>query len=293
MSITNPQIHREITPLSTNDCLLVFDRMKQKFDFPVHFHPEYELNYISRAPKATRIVGNHLSQINELELVLTGPNLQHGWQQGECTSDAIHEVTIQFHRDLLQADLLNRNIMLPIQKLLERAKAGVAFSAGTIQKVQPMIERMASLDGFHSLIELIELLHELGNSPDQLILSSLNDQDEDFYNSEKIKTVLLYVQQNYMHKIKVSEVAGLVNMTEVTFGRFMKQRTGKSFVEFLNDTRIGFASRLLIENKHSISEIAWFCGFNNQANFNRIFKKYKDSTPSEYRENFAGTRRVN
>ena len=289
----NTKIHREVTPLSANDCLLVFDRIKSKFDFPVHFHPEYELNYICRASKAIRKVGNHICQIDDMELVLTGPNLHHGWQQGACNSETIHEVTIQFHRDLLHADLLNRNIMLPIRMLLERSKAGIAFPSETIRNVKSRIERMASHNGFHSLIELLGLLNELANSSGQIILSSLNEQEEDFYNSEKIKTVLHFIQQNYMQKIKVSEVAALLNMTNVSFSRFMKQRTGKSFVEFLNDTRIGFASRMLVENRHSVSEIAFRCGFNNQANFNRIFKKAKGSTPSEYRENFAGIRRVN
>lgn len=49
MSKTAGNIQREITPPSQGDCLLVFDRIKNKFDFPVHFHPECELNFIQHA----------------------------------------------------------------------------------------------------------------------------------------------------------------------------------------------------------------------------------------------------
>ena len=38
--------HREITPLSKDDSFLVFDRIKDTFDFPIHYHPEYEINFI-------------------------------------------------------------------------------------------------------------------------------------------------------------------------------------------------------------------------------------------------------
>ncbi len=288
-----PQPHREITPLDQGDCLLIFDREKTGFDFPVHFHPEFELNYISNAENAKRIIGDHQAPIGNQELVLTGPNLAHGWQQGQCQSGSIHEITIQFHRDLFHDTLLKRNVMHPIGELFEKSFGGIAFSDETISKVQPRIERMASLDGMDALLELFSLLSELAVSKDKKILTTPNTGQDDFFNSEKIKLVLEFVQKNYMQKIKVAEVATLVNMTEITFGRFMKQRTGKSFVEFLNDTRIGFATRHLVENKYSISEIAFLCGFNNQANFNRIFKKFKGVTPTEYRENFAGIRRVN
>ncbi|MGB5358652.1 MAG: helix-turn-helix domain-containing protein, partial [Eudoraea sp.] len=42
----------------------------------------------------------------------------------------------------------------------------------------------------------------------------------------------------------------------------------------------------------SISEIAFMCGFNSIANFNRVFKKSKGSTPTQYRQDFSGIRRV-
>ena len=83
----------------------------------------------------------------------------------------------------------------------------------------------------------------------------------------------------------LSEMAALVNMSEPSFSRFIKRRTGYNFIDCLNNIRISAASRRLIdEPANTIAEIAFKCGFNNLSNFNRIFKKYKGYTPHDFRE---------
>jgi hypothetical protein len=95
-------VMREITPLTPSDCFTIFSRVKNKFDFPLHYHEEYELNLILNANGAKRVVGGHIENIDDLELVLVGPNLYHAWFTNQCKSEAITEVTIQFHKDLFQ-----------------------------------------------------------------------------------------------------------------------------------------------------------------------------------------------
>jgi len=75
-------------------------------------------------------------------------------------------------------------------------------------------------------------------------------------------------------------------MSEPSFCRYIKQRTSKSFVDFLTDIRLGFAIRALIDSPQSVAEIGYACGFNNLSNFNRIFKKKKGMPPTEFRENY-------
>ena len=73
------------------------------------------------------------------------------------------------------------------------------------------------------------------------------------------------------------------------FCHFFKKMTGKNFVDYVNDVRIGNATRRLYETTDSISEICYSCGFNNTSNFIRVFKKKRGETPSEYR---SGTRKI-
>ncbi|MDT0645097.1 AraC family transcriptional regulator [Zunongwangia sp. F260] len=285
-------IHREITQLSPEDSFLVFDRVKDDFDFPIHFHPEFELNFIANGKGVRRIVGDSMEEIEEIELVLVGPNLQHGWELHNCKSKAIHEVTIHFHNDLLDSKLLSRRIMKPIKDMFERSAHGILFSAKISEEIKPKIQRLSKIDSIDYFLEFISVLHDLANSRKQRLLSTYISENKNFENSEKIKTIYEFVQENYQNKISLEEMSQLVNMSQVSFNRFIKKRTGKTFIEYVNDTRIGYAARWLIEKDMSIAEIAFNCGFNNIANFNRVFKKTKSCTPSQYREEFSGIKRV-
>ena len=285
-------IHREITPLAPEDSFLVFERVKNNFDFPVHFHPEFELNFIANGAGVRRVIGDSLEEIENIELVFVGPNLHHGWQMHNCSSDKIHEITVQFHIDLLDSKLLERRIMKPIKDMFERSSHGILFSKKISKKILPKLQQLSKTDSINYFLELISILQDLALSTNQRLLSTYSGNYKDFENSDKIKVIYEFIQENYSSKITLSEVSELVNMSPVSFNRFIKKRTGKTFVEYVNDTRIGFASRWLIEEKLSISEIAYKCGFNNIANFNRIFKKSKKCTPSHYREEFYGIKRV-
>ncbi|MEW4925529.1 AraC family transcriptional regulator [Algibacter sp. 2305UL17-15] len=285
-------IHREITPLSPEDSFLVFDRVKKEFDFPVHFHPEYELNFIGNGKGVRRIVGDSIEDIEELELVLVGPNLHHGWQTHNCKSKNIHEITLQFHEDLFNEGLLNKKIMKSIKDMFHRSAHGVLFSKKTALEAHDRIKQLSKLDGMDYFLEFISMLHDLANSRNQRLLSTYTTNRDSFDNSDKIKVIYEFVQEHYDQKIMLADASELINMSPVSFNRFMKKRTGKTFVDYVNDVRIGFAAIKLIENDASISEVAFNCGFNNIANFNRVFKKLKNTTPSQYKKEFSGIKRI-
>jgi AraC-like DNA-binding protein len=286
-------IHREITPLSDNDCFMVFDRHKSEFSFPIHFHPEYELNYISNARGAKRIVGDHIEEIDELELVLVGPNIFHSWEDFHNQEGPIHEITIQFPADLIGESLLNKNVYKPIKELFNHAQRGISFSQQTIRQFQDKIENISKKSGFDSIIELQSLLFDLATSRNQKLLSNASFQRaNDFYNSENIEKMYNYIKENYNKKIRLEDLAQLLNMSVVSFTRLIKQQTGKTFIDFLNEMRLGIATRQLIETNISVAQICFNCGFNNVSNFNRIFKRKQGVTPSEFRNNFTGMKSI-
>ncbi|SFU47278.1 AraC-type DNA-binding protein [Pustulibacterium marinum] len=286
------KVHREITPLSAEDSFLVFDRKKREFDFPIHFHPEYELNFIKNGKGVRRVVGDSLEEIEDVELVLVGPNLHHGWISQNCDEKEIHEITIQFHSNLFNEELLFRRIMKPIKEMFDRSIHGILFSQKTANEMYPRISQVSKLDGMDYFIEMVSILQDLANSRNQRLLSTYTVDRNEFDNSDKIKKVYDYIQANFHNKITLAEVSEIVNMSSVSFNRFIKKRTGKTFINYLNDVRISNAAMWLLEKDQSISEIAYKCGFNNIANFNRVFKKFKNCTPSEYKAVFEGIKRV-
>lgn len=294
MIATEKGIHREITPLKNQDCFLVFDRRRKRFNYPVHFHPEYELNFIFGAKGGRRIVGDHMGVIGDLELVLIGPNVYHGWENYENPGETeFHEVTIQFQKDIFDPVLLKKNIMHPIRTLFENSIRGVLFSQETIKMAEKTILSMRHTEGFEGFLKLQSLLYDLAQSKDQAFLTHMAfNHKRDFYNNERMEIIYSYLKDNYHRTIKMEEVAGLVNMSLISLGRLIKRSTGKSFKEFLIEVRLGSATRQLIETNKNITEICYDVGFNNISNFNRIFKKYRNCTPSEFRLNFSGVRTV-
>ncbi len=287
-------IHREITPLKENDCFLVFDRERHDFDFPIHFHPEYEINFIRNAKGAKRVVGDHIGEIDEYELVMIGPNVYHGWENhNNDTSQLLHEITIQFPRYLFDEHILNKNIFKPIKELFKGSNHGILFSAETAKSVEEKLFLISKKSGFDNFLDFQSLLYDLAISRNKKILTNISFEGQnDFHNSKRIEKVYNFVKENYAQKIKVEDAASIINMTVISFSRLIKQRTGKTFIEFVNDLRLGFATRKLIETNDSVSEICFKCGFNNISHFNRVFKKKQHCTPSEFRQNFTGTRNI-
>jgi len=288
----NTSIIREITPLGSENCFLYVSRTKKEFTFPIHFHPECELNFIENAKGVKRIVGDSIEEIEDVELVLiTGSNLEHAWMNGTCKSECIQEITIQFHEDLF-INILTRDQFSSIREMFEKAKYGLVFSIETAVSIKPLLMDIEEeKNGFQSFIKLMQLMYTLSLEKQVRILSSTTffktDEEPD---SRRVKKVLIYLEQNYKEEIRLSDLAELVGMSEAAFCRFFKKRTAKTLTDYLIYIRLGNATRMLVDTSHSISEISYLSGFNNLSYFNRIFKKHKGCTPKQFRENYSKTK---
>lgn len=288
----NYKILTEVPPISSQDSFVIFVRRKKEFNFPIHIHKEYELNYIVGAKGARRIVGDHVKNIEDKELVLIADsNLEHGWFNGSIQPDAdIYEITIQFQPDLFQSGFIDKKQFASIKKMLADARHGIAFSRNVIEIVEPTLQGLLkNKDSFNSILLLLALLNQLSRGNSYEVLShSMFSGNRHTYDSRRINEVMDYMHENYPRTITLKEISTLVNMRESSFSRFIKLRTGSSFIDCLNNIRISAASRFLIsEPTNTISVIAYKCGFNNLSNFNRIFKKKKGFSPSNFREYYA------
>lgn len=291
-----PLISCEVTALNDNqDTFLVFDRVKNDFIYPLHFHPEYEINCILDGTGVQRVMGDSVEEITDMELCIVGPNLYHAWLPGRYDDSKLcREITIQFNGDILSQTLLDKQIFHSIANMLNRSTQGIAFGPESIKEILPIITNLASKKGFESFIELMRLLHAMSIAPDQRQLANVSFQVQNTagFADERVEVAYNYMKAHYSEKIKVEDVAQCVRLSTVTFTRLIKSRTGKSFIDFLNDIRIGYASRMMVDSTKTIGEICYSCGFNNISNFNRLFKRRKGLTPSEYRQTYQGSRIV-
>lgn len=284
-------IFREVVPLTSRDCFLIFSRSRKEFNFPVHSHDAIELNLILNAAGAKRIVGNHEETINDKELVLLGRNVTHGWLKNECKSDNIKEVTLQVHPELLSDEFLRRTPLGNIKRMLENAEGGIAFSSETVDEMAPRLLALVQKNSFDSIIELLSIIHQLSNSGNQRILSNPLDTAKVVkMKNVPIEQIFEYINIHFAQRLTLGEVANAIGIAGASLSRYVKMSTGLTFTDNLNEIRLGHVARMLIETTHSISEVAFECGFNNLANFNRIFKKRNKCTPGEFRTRYFGQR---
>jgi len=276
-------IVREITPLKSDDLFILLNNRQAKFDYGIHFHSDYELNMVINT-SGKRIVGDSVEQFKDFDLILIGSNLPHVWKAP--TFEDTHVITIQFHDQLLNSFLMGKRLFAPIREMLDRSTRGIDFSEDIKKRVKDRILALSQSHGFNTALDFFSILYDLSTSQGQRNLASSTYDTGSVIRetkSRRIAKVCSYIEGNFQEEINLSTVAGQIGMSESAFSHFFKKRTNRSFISYLNDVRIGHATKMLFETTHSISEIAYLTGFHNISNFNRIFRKIKGQTPSEYR----------
>ena len=291
--VDDRRIIHEITPLMGKDVLYIADRHKKEFSYPIHNHSVYELNFVENAKGVRRIVGDSQEVIGDYDLCLiTSPDLEHVWEQNECHSDDIREITVQFDFSMSDETLFGRNPYASITRMMQEAKKGLSFPLQAIMKVYGMLDTLSSVkDGFYAVQQFLTILYELSRCENARTLASssyakVTVEDD----SRRILKVKNFISKNYMDELRLPELASLAGMSSSAFSRFFKLHTGRNISEYIIDLRLGYAARMLVDTAKSISEIGFDCGFNNLSNFNRIFKKKKGCSPSEFRESYHKTR---
>lgn len=277
----------EISRLEPLDIFYVGERHKTFFEYPAHCHEVYELNFVENATGAVRTIGDSHETIGNLDLVMiTGSKLVHVWEQGTCPEQDIHEITIHIDPDTFRGALMEKRAFVSIRRMLNRAQRGLAFPETAIQILREDIVNLArSNDGFASVIRLFNLLYRLSLVEDARELSSssfIGAREE--HEDKRVSKIKDYITDNYMQVITLKDLAGLVCMSEESFSRFFRNKTGRTPNRFLIDYRLGIAARLLLTTQMSVSEIGFSCGFNTLSHFNRLFRESKGCTPSEFRE---------
>lgn len=146
-----------------------------------------------------------------------------------------------------------------------------------ISNIYKMIESASQVT------ELQSLLKEAANS----VVYRINR-----YNKKNINQILQnamnYICENYTMPITLNELAEHTYVSTYYLSRMFKKELGKNFVEYLNEVRIEKAKELLKDNRYKTYEVAELVGIQDPHYFSKIFKKYVNMTPTEYKEQVVG-----
>ncbi len=252
-----------------------------------HYHPEVEILLVINGT-GTRYVGDSIEPYFPGDLVMIGPNVPHEWcsnkNNGTDQSEAIY---ILFNTEIMGDDFWNLPESKIILKIIQKSERGIKLTGETLAKGTLLMKAIDTAYGFSriilllSILELIAFGNEYQYLASPIIQNEINDRD-----SIKLNKVYKYAIDNIHKKISLDDAAGIANLSTPAFCRYFKKRTNKSFMQFLNEMRIGEACRFLVNENSSVADICFSCGFNNISYFIRQFKKITGYTPLDYRKKF-------
>lgn len=252
-----------------------------------HYHPEIELTLI-RKGSGIRLVGDSMQPFEDGDLILLGAHVPHLWRSDACYFDqssglTIEAIAIHFKTDFWGDTFLSLPEMKPIKNLLKRAQRGIKISGHTHSEVVSQLEAIIYKQGVARIEHLLRILGLIAASDGCEPLSSAGFvQTFNANNADRIDQIFSYTFTHFKEPLSIEKIASAVNLSPHSFCRYFKTRTLKTYWQFLLEVRIGYACKLLIENKQNVSEIAFASGFNNLSNFNRQFKAIMHLTPQQY-----------
>lgn len=251
-----------------------------------HFHPEVEILLIVKGT-GTRFVGDSIERFAPGDLVMIGPNVSHEWcsDKNSGNSEAIY---ILFNTEIMGNDFWNLPESKIILKIIKQSGRGIKLTGKTRDEVAYLMKSIDTSYGFRRITLLLTILEMIAfNGEYQYLASPVLHNTINEIDTERLNKVYKYVIDNIQHEIRLDKAAFIANLSTAAFCRYFKKRINKTFVQFLNEIRIGQACRLLVNEDHSISEICYTCGYNNNSYFIRQFKAITGFTPLGYRKKFA------
>jgi AraC-like DNA-binding protein len=267
----------------TRHSFAFLDFRASRFQCPFHYHPECELTLILSST-GQRYVGDHIGRFAPGDLVLMGPNLPHMYVNDQKFSGRAHSRVLQFLPDCLGAHFLECGEAKSIRALLERSRVGLSFHGKTRDQVADALGEMIALEGIERVISFLKILGRLARSRDfRLLASPAYSPSLALYQGERINRACELISKKFRENVTQSEAARAARMSRPSFSRFFHRATNKTFRGFLNEVRIGHASRALLETDQTVAEICYDSGFSNLSNFNRQFLRLRQVSPREYR----------
>lgn len=283
----------EKVPLVGDQLYLLWVRAEPRFAFKWHYHPEYELTLITRG-RGTRIVGDHVGEYGEGDLVLLGPSLPHTWSStgdaGTRAGRPLNEAhVLHFSANLFAPPFLAQPDLRSLAELLRYARRGLSFRGKTRDEAARLLQACPKARGMTRLIRLFELFQLLAGSREVKPLASAEAGGvENPWRSSSMERIYHYIHEHLLESLGLETMARHFNMTPSTLHRHLKKATGRSLTGLVNELRINQACNLLAHSDLRIAEICYQCGYQNLSYFNRRFLELKRITPRAYRMEVLG-----
>ncbi|MDW7695981.1 AraC family transcriptional regulator [Flammeovirgaceae bacterium SG7u.111] len=252
----------------------------------LHKHPEVQLTLVVEGT-GSLFLGDYVGDFKPGDVFIVGSNIPHVFKSDKEHYDDLgliaHCISVFFDENAFGGTPGRLPETKEIYDLILKSKQGIKVTGQTAEEIGSTILAIPELEGIDRVIQLLQLFATLVNSEEYQLLSlEVHDYDVKDTEGNRLNKVLQFTLNEYNRHITIEEVANIAHLTPSAFCRFFKQRTRKTYLNFLMELRISQACKLLFNKNHTITQICYMTGFNNVSNFNRKFKKLKGCSPSEY-----------
>ena len=252
--------------------------------FPEHTHDYIEAVYMCSG-KTTHIINEREILLKEGELLFLGQNAKQEILPAEKDDIAINFIIQPAFFDktleMLGAEETPLKNFL-INSLFDNHYQGyLHFQVANVLPIQNLIENL-----IWTLINNTANKRNINQTTMGLLfMQLLNHTDKLFHESREdaaIMDIFRYIEENYRDG-SLSEAAKLLHYDFYWLSHEIKNRTGKTYTEHLQEKRLSQAAFLLKNTTLSVEEIAIAVGYENKSYFHRIFGEKFDTTPKKYR----------
>ena len=259
-------------------------RLPQGIPFEWHHHPEYELT-LTLNSRGQRLVGDHVGEYEDGDVVLVGPNLPHTWCSASCVDpQQPHVAIVAWFADAWASELV---ALMPefsrVGAMLKEARRGVHFSRAASAEVRPLIESLPAASSDVRLVLLLQVLRRLANDEERAVLSDPMMAAARVVEDLRLRKVLEHLNSNFDQSVDVPKLAEIACVSPSALHRIFQRHTKLTPIAYVMRLRIGRACALLMNNSSNIAGVAQQVGYRSLANFNRQFRLIKGITPKEFR----------
>jgi len=272
-------------PKPENVTLYIQNYKGESFYEKLHQHKEIQISLIAEG-EGTYIIGDCVGEFKKNDIFVIGEDLPHIFKRDTAFINETDMVSLFFSKNSYGEGFFNLPEFEHFQNFFNDASLGfqVISNKSELSQHLSQIKKLSKYKQFTTFLEILGLISE---GKKRTLSSLINLKKYAGNEGKRMSDIFQYTMNNYHNEISLDQVSDIANMTPNAFCRYFKQRTNKTFVNFLIDIRIGNACKLLTKNNDlNITEISYKSGFNNLANFNRKFKAIKGVTPSEYRKKY-------
>lgn len=270
-------------PKPENVTLYIQEYKGESFYDKLHQHKDIQITLVLEG-EGTYIIGDCVGDFKKGDLFVLGENLPHVFKSDAAFENKTAIICIFFSKNSYGEGFFDRLEFKQLDDFFNNSVLGYQVSSHK-QELTSILSTIRQESKYRQFILFLEILDLISKAEKRKLSSLINLKKYAGDEGKRMSDIFQYSMDNFHKEVSLHDVADIANMTPNAFCRYFKQRTNKTFVNFLIDIRIGNACKLLAKkNDLSITEISYKSGFNNLANFNRKFKAIKGITPSEYRK---------